>query len=121
MFDLGWQEFMLIALIALVVVGPKDLPRVVRSVSDIIRRVRGMATEFHSSLEEVAREAELDDLRKQARDLANQGLDESLRKEIDPMGEIENSIRDAQARVADVDNTVTATNAEIDAEVKSKG
>ena len=55
MFDLGWQELMLIALIALVVVGPKDLPRVVRSVSDIIRRVRGMATEFHSSLEEVAR------------------------------------------------------------------
>ena len=44
-----------------------------------------------------------------------------MRKEVDPMGEIENSIRDAQARVADVDNTVTATNAEIDAEVKSKG
>ena len=47
MFDLGWQEFMLIALIALIVVGPKDLPRVIRAVSQGIRRVRGVAREFH--------------------------------------------------------------------------
>ena len=101
MFDLGWQEFMLIALIALIVVGPKDLPRVIRAVSQGIRRVRGVAREFHSSLEEVAREAELDDIRKQARDLANEGLDESLRKDLDPMGEIEHSIRDAQRQFND--------------------
>ena len=108
MFDLGWQEFMLIALIALIVVGPKDLPRVIRAVSQGIRRVRGVAREFHSSLEEVAREAELDDIRKQARDLANEGLDESLRKDLDPMGEIEHSIRDAQRQFNDANSAIGA-------------
>ena len=108
MFDLGWQEFMLIALIALIVVGPKDLPRVIRAVSQGIRRVRGVAREFHSSLEEVAREAELDDIRKQARDLANEGLDENLRKDLDPMGEIEHSIRDAQRQFNDANSAIGA-------------
>ena len=113
MFDLGWQEFMLIALIALIVVGPKDLPRVIRAVSQGIRRVRGVAREFHSSLEEVAREAELDDIRKQARDLANEGLDESLRKDLDPMGEIEHSIRDAQRQFNDANSAIGAAEREL--------
>ena len=113
MFDLGWQEFMLIALIALIVVGPKDLPRVIRAVSQGIRRVRGVAREFHSSLEEVAREAELDDIRRQARDLANEGLDESLRKDLDPMGEIEHSIRDAQRQFNDANSAIGAAEREL--------
>ncbi|MBH66735.1 MAG: twin-arginine translocase subunit TatB [Rhodospirillaceae bacterium] len=63
MLDLGWQELFLITLIALVVVGPKDLPLVIRSVSRWIRKVRGMAREFHETVEEVARETELDEIR----------------------------------------------------------
>ena len=117
MFDLGWQEFMLIALIALIVVGPKDLPRVIRAVSQGIRRVRGLAREFHSSLEEVAREAELDDIRKQARDLANEGLDESLRKDLDPMGEIEHSIRDAQRQFNDANSAIGADERELKSDI----
>ncbi|MEC7514527.1 MAG: Sec-independent protein translocase protein TatB [Pseudomonadota bacterium] len=117
MFDLGWQEFMLIALIALIVVGPKDLPRVIRAVSQGIRRVRGVAREFHSSLEEVAREAELDDIRKQARDLANEGLDESLRKDLDPMGEIEHSIRDAQRQFNDANSAIGAAERELKSDI----
>ena len=117
MFDLGWQEFMLIALIALIVVGPKDLPRVIRAVSQGIRRVRGVAREFHSSLEEVAREAELDDIRKQARDLANEGLDESLRKDLDPMGEIEHSIRDAQRQFNDANSAIGAAEREFKSDI----
>ena len=117
MFDLGWQEFMLIALIALIVVGPKDLPRVIRAVSQGIRRVRGVAREFHSSLEEVAREAELDDIRKQARDLANEGLDESLRKDLDPMGEIEHSIRDAQLQFNEANSAIGAAERELKSDV----
>lgn len=117
MFDLGWQEFMLIALIALIVVGPKDLPRVIRAVSQGIRRVRGVAREFHSSLEEVAREAELDDIRKQARDLANEGLDESLRKDLDPMGEIEHSIRDAQRQFNDANSAIGADERELKSDI----
>ena len=54
MFDLGWQEFILIALVAVIVVGPKDLPRVVRTVGQWIRKARSLASEFQGSLEEMA-------------------------------------------------------------------
>ena len=63
---------MLIAFVAVVVVGPRDLPRVVRSVSTYLRKARSIARDFQNSLEEVAREAELDDLRKEANDLQSQ-------------------------------------------------
>ena len=57
MFDIGWQEFLLITVIAVVVVGPKDLPRVVRSGMEYVRKARAMAYEFRSGLEDVAQEA----------------------------------------------------------------
>ena len=79
--------------------------------------MRGVAREFHSSLEEVAREAELDDIRKQARDLANEGLDESLRKDLDPMGEIEHSIRDAQRQFNDANSAIGAAERELKSDI----
>jgi sec-independent protein translocase protein TatB len=79
MFDIGWQELFVIGLLALIVVGPKDLPRVIRTISGVIRKAKGMAREFQSGLDEVVREAELDDMRKE---LTAQGDD--LAKEIAP-------------------------------------
>ena len=64
MLDLGWQELFLITLIALIVVGPKDLPLLIRSITGWIRGARKMAKDFQISLEEVARETELDSVRK---------------------------------------------------------
>lgn len=87
MLDLGWQEFMLIAFVAVVVVGPRDLPRVVRSVSMYVRKARGVAREFQSSLEEVAREAELDDLRKEAKSISSGNLEKTVNEWVDPSGE----------------------------------
>lgn len=65
MFDIGWQELFVIGILALIVVGPKDLPRVIRTISGMIRKAKGMAREFQSGLDEVIREAELDDMRKE--------------------------------------------------------
>lgn len=65
MFDIGWQELFLIAVVALIVIGPKDLPRVMRTVMAGIRKAREMARDLQDGLEEVAREAELDDLKKE--------------------------------------------------------
>ncbi|WP_226893322.1 Sec-independent protein translocase protein TatB [Nisaea sediminum] len=87
MFDLGWQEFMLIAFVAVVVVGPRDLPRVVRSISTYIRKARSVAREFQNSLEEVAREAELDDLRKEAKSISSGDLEKKVNDWVDPSGE----------------------------------
>jgi len=97
MFDIGWQEFILIALVAVVVVGPKDLPRVIRTVGQWIRKARSLASEFQGSLEEMAREAELDDVRKQLQQVSKEGLGASIEKHVDPTGEIRQSIESAKA------------------------
>ena len=57
MFDIGWPELMLIMVVALVVIGPKDLPAAIRTVTTILRKVRGMAADFQSGLDDIAREA----------------------------------------------------------------
>lgn len=96
MFDMGWQEFILIALVAVVVVGPKDLPRVIRTVGQWIRKARSLASEFQGSLEEMARESELDDVRKSIQQVSKEGLGASIEKHVDPGGDIRRSIDEAR-------------------------
>ncbi|UUX50096.1 Sec-independent protein translocase protein TatB [Nisaea acidiphila] len=102
MFDLGWQEFMLIAFVAVVVVGPRDLPRVVRSVSTYIRKARSVAREFQNSLEEVAREAELDDLRKEAKSISGGNLEKKMNEWVDPSGETQKEMERIASQAKDV-------------------
>ena len=96
MFDLGWQEFLLLALVAVIVVGPKDLPRVVRTISQWIRKARSMAGEFQSSLEDMAREADLDDVRKSVQSISKDGLSKTIEKTVDPDGDLKASVQEAQ-------------------------
>ncbi len=63
MFDIGWSELLLVLVVALVVVGPKDLPRLMRTVGRWVGKARAMADQFRSSFDEMARETELDELR----------------------------------------------------------
>ena len=63
--DIGVSEMILVAAIALIVVGPKDLPLLMRRVGQFIARLRGMANEFRASFEDMARQSELEDLRKE--------------------------------------------------------
>ena len=65
MLDLGWQELFLITLVALLVVGPKDLPSILRSISRWIRGARSAVRTFQDTIEEVARETELEEIRSQ--------------------------------------------------------
>ena len=78
MLGMGWQEIFLVAVIAVIVVGPKELPRVLRTVSYWIRKLRGMAREFQSGVEDVIRETELQDLRKELEDTTMSNLSQSL-------------------------------------------
>lgn len=96
MFDIGWQEFILIALVAVMVVGPKDLPRVIRTVGQWIRKARSLASEFQGSLEEMAREAELDDVRKSIQEASRGGVGAAIEKHVDPGGDIRRSFEDAR-------------------------
>ena len=63
MLDLGWQELFLISLVAIIVVGPKDLPVLIRSITQWFRAVKSIVWTFQDSLEEIARETELQKLR----------------------------------------------------------
>lgn len=67
--DVGATELMLIAAVALIVVGPKDLPVLMRKVGQFLARMRGMASEFRASFDEMARQSELDELRKEVQAL----------------------------------------------------
>jgi sec-independent protein translocase protein TatB len=73
MFDFSWGEVMVIGGVALIVIGPKDLPKALRTVGNMVAKVRRMAGEFQSQFNEAMREAELDEVRK---DL--QGLNTSV-------------------------------------------
>ena len=68
MFDIGYSELLVIAVVALIVIGPKDLPRVMRTVGHWVGRARGMARHFRSGLDTMMREAELEEMEKKWRE-----------------------------------------------------
>ena len=69
MFDIGWSEFVLIAVVALIAIGPKELPGVLRMVGQWMGKVRKMAAEFQGQFQEAMREAEMADLKKQVEEI----------------------------------------------------
>ncbi len=71
MFNFGWGEIVLIGMVALIAIGPKELPTVLRSVGQMMAKVRRMAAEFQGQFQEALREAEIADLKKQAEDLTS--------------------------------------------------
>jgi sec-independent protein translocase protein TatB len=71
MFDISWTEFLLIGVVALIVIGPKELPSVLRTLGQYTRKVRSMAADFQSQFQEAMREAEMADLKKQVDDIAH--------------------------------------------------
>ncbi|MEW6644412.1 MAG: Sec-independent protein translocase protein TatB [Pseudomonadota bacterium] len=64
MFDIGWGEMVVIGVVALVVIGPKELPGVLRAVGQMVGKARRMASEFQGQFNEALREAEMADLKK---------------------------------------------------------
>lgn len=71
MFDIAWSEMLLIGGVALVVIGPKDLPGALRTAGQAIGKIRRMAAEFQGQFNDAMREAELTDLKKQVDDIGN--------------------------------------------------
>ena len=87
MLDIGWPELMLITVVALIVIGPRDLPAAIRTVTTIIRKVRGMAAEFQGGLEEIARESGIDDVKKSVEDVISYDAEAALKNIAEIEGE----------------------------------
>jgi sec-independent protein translocase protein TatB len=90
MFDISWTEFLLIGVIALIVIGPKELPTVMRTLGQYTRKIRGMAADFQGQFQEAMREAEMGDLKKQVDDLA-QGVKDDFSK-LDPLKSVREDV-----------------------------
>ncbi len=111
MFDIGWQELFVVAVLAIIVVGPKDIPRAVRTLTVWLRKAKGMARDFQNGMEDIVREAELEDIRKEAEKAAGFNLEDAaadfnledeIRKTIDPTGEVTKELEDL-SKVTDED------------------
>jgi len=83
-FDIGWPELMLIGVVALVVIGPKDLPAALRVAGYWVKKARTMSREFQSSVEQMLREAELEDVRQELKKVTEINLDHEVNKIMDP-------------------------------------
>lgn len=87
MIDIGWTEMLVIAVLAIIVVGPKDLPRVMRGMARAMAKMRGLAREFQAGMAELAREAELDEIKSEVESLTKLDLKGRVQNMIDPEGD----------------------------------
>jgi sec-independent protein translocase protein TatB len=83
MFDIGWSELLVIAVVAIIVVGPKELPRLMRTFGHYVGKLRRMAADFQRQFEEAVRDSEIDEVRKAMQDFHTQASDMNLRAPID--------------------------------------
>jgi sec-independent protein translocase protein TatB len=90
MFDFSWSQIMLIGVVALVLIGPKDLPIALRAVSNMIKKARQMASEFHTHVDDMMKDANLKGMKDQFNDLRSFDIRTEIEKAVDP----DRSIRD---------------------------
>jgi sec-independent protein translocase protein TatB len=93
MFDVGWSELLIIAVVLIVVVGPKDLPPMLRAFGKMTARARKVAGEFRAQFDEALREAELDDVRQTIADAQKLNPVHSLREAMNPLRQMGNDIK----------------------------
>lgn len=93
LFDLGWSEILVIAVILVVVVGPKDLPGMLRTFGRVMKQFRSMAGDFRRQFDDALKEAELDDVRKGIDDVRSLDPRRSIRDAMSPMKAIGEEIR----------------------------
>ena len=91
MFDIGWGELVVIGIVALIAIGPKELPTVLRSLGQWMGKIKRMANEFQGQFQEALREAEMADLKKQAEDLTSSVTEATS---FDPLADIKKSLEE---------------------------
>ena len=111
MFDFAWSEIALIAAVALIAIGPKDMPAAIRTVASMVKKARRMAGEFQTHIDEMVREANLDEVKKSFNDIRNFDLKDVVEKHIDP----DNALRDSFADNPTPSEAAPAENAEPEA------
>lgn len=94
MFDIGWSEMLVIGAVALIVIGPKELPRALRGVGQFVSKIRSMASEFQGTFNEAMREAEFDQIRKEVENI-NAAARDATNIDFNPAQTIRDEIKGA--------------------------
>ncbi|MFA1624465.1 Sec-independent protein translocase protein TatB [Rhizobium mongolense] len=108
MFDIGWTELLVIAVVLIVVVGPKDLPPMLRAFGKMTQRARKVAGEFRAQFDEALREADLDDVRQTISDAQRLNPANSLREAMNPLRQMGNDIKADLQKTTAVENKAEA-------------
>lgn len=104
MFDIGWTELLVIAVVLIVVVGPKDLPPMLRAFGKMTQRAKKVAGEFRAQFDEALREADLDEVRQTLADAQRLNPANTLRDAMNPLRQMGNDIKADLQNATKVDN-----------------
>jgi sec-independent protein translocase protein TatB len=110
LFDLGMSELLVIGVIALIVIGPKDLPKALRVAGFWVKKARTLSREFQTSVEQMIREAELDEMRQELKKATEIDVEKEFRQTIDPTGSLAESLKPPELpKFSDADLAATPT------------
>lgn len=101
MFDIGWTEMVFVLVIAVLVIGPKDLPKAISTVGKYVRKARSMAREFQSGINDLARETELDEIKKDIQKGTDFNIKKQVEDAVDPTGSMQGMFNDVKPEIRD--------------------
>ena len=96
MFDFAWSEIALIAAVALIAIGPKDMPVAIRTVAGLVKKARRMASEFQTHVDEMVREADLHGVKDQFNSIRDFDFKDEVEKAIDPDHTLRDTLTDVE-------------------------
>ncbi len=94
MFDLAWSEIALIGVVALIAIGPKDMPVAIKAVAQMVKKARRMAAEFQTHVDEMVREANLHEVRDQINEIRSMDIKGKILNAVDNDGSIRRTMAD---------------------------
>ena len=92
MFDFAWSEIALVGIVALILIGPKDLPIAIRAVTDVIKKMRRMAGELQTHVDDMVRDADLQEARDTFRDLKSMNIRGQVMRAVDSDGALRKTL-----------------------------
>ena len=111
MLDVGWTEILVIAIVLIIVVGPKDLPQMLRTFGRVMSKMRGMASDFRQQFDEALREADLEDVRKTIGEAQKLNPLNTIRDAVNPLRQMGDEIKsDLQKATSSISTTTPAAN-----------
>jgi sec-independent protein translocase protein TatB len=96
MIDIGWSEMAVVALVALLILGPKELPQAMRMAASWVKKARSVTREVQSGINDMIRDAELEDARKAVQSAQPGNIEKAIGDAVDPSGSVSESLSDVE-------------------------